>query len=163
MPQLADHERWEAAYRALDAMGERAVPALCDGLRHERWEVRRWCLALLDHNGGPEVRPLIVPLLEDERSKVRLFAVHALACDRCAAGENPVDVLPYLVAHLWNDPSIRVRRMAAAMVAEQKPDGRVVEVCEEILKRETDRKLRVHAAHGLWRCRRAGITGSETH
>ncbi len=147
--QLATREQRWPAYKALDALGSRAVPALLEGLRHDHWDVRRWCLAVLDHNGGPEVRPSVLPLLHDPKSKVRLWAVHTLACDRCMAGENPVDAVPHLIERLWQDESIRVRRMSATMLSMQPPDARVESALREILERETDRKLRLHATWGL--------------
>lgn len=103
--QLATREQRWPAFKALDALGARAIPALLEGLRDDHWDVRRWCLAVLGHNGGPEVRPSVLPLLHDRKSKVRLWAVHTLACDRCMAGANPVDAVPHLIERLWQDES----------------------------------------------------------
>ncbi len=160
--QLAIREQRWPAYQALDALGSRAIPALVEGLRDDHWDVRRWCLAVLDHNGGPEVRPLVLPLLHDPKSKVRVWAVHTLACDRCMAGENPVDAVPHLIERLWQDDSIRVRRMASAMLSMQQPDERVESALREILERETDRKLRLHAAWGLRVYDEAAVSSSAT-
>ncbi len=142
---------WFPAYQALDGLGAEAIPAIREGLGDGRWRVRRWCAALLDHGGGPETRPWLVPLLQDPMSKVRLWAVHTLACDRCAGGENPVDVVPHLIERIRHDESIRVRRMALCMLAQQVPDERIAPVCLEILENETDKKLLHHARTGLER------------
>jgi len=53
--------------------------------------------------------------------------------------------------------SIRVRRMAAASLAYNRPDPRAVPVFKAILTNEKDRKLRLHARLGLHCCREAGI------
>jgi HEAT repeat protein len=140
---------WAGAFKALEERGRDAIHAIRRGLEDPRWQVRRWCAALLDHGGGPESRPWLLPLLDDPMSKVRVMALHTLACDRCSGGENPVDAVPYLIDRLNNDESIKVRRMAAAMFAPLMPDPRIEEVCRELLAVETDRKLLLHAERTL--------------
>ena len=143
------------AYFALDKLGSDALPAIRAGLKHDVWEVRRWSAALLDHHADDDALYELIPLLDDPMSKVRLWAVHSLSCDRCKVGENPVDVVPHLLRRLEIDPSIKVRRMAAAMLGEECTlDERVVRAFERILAEEKDRKLRFHATRGLERYRR---------
>lgn len=159
--QLEDNETRWAAWEQLEQLKDAAIPAVRAGLGDGRWQIRRWCAAFLDHNGGAECRPWLLPLIHDPKSKVRLMAVHTLACDRCAGGENPVDVVPHLVERLWHDESIRVRRMSMAMLAQHvlihdepdEPDEPIESICLEVLDRETDRKLRRQAEWGLKLCR----------
>jgi HEAT repeat protein len=134
-----------------------AVPAVLEGLGHGNWQVRRWCAIYLDHDGELASLHLLIPLLRDPKKEVRLWAVHSLSCDRCKEGENPLDVLPLLVERIEVDESIRVRRMATAMLAYGAPDPRAVPVFHTLMERETDEKLRLHASLGLMRCREAGL------
>ena len=101
--ELALRDTFWPAFQALIDLGPVAIPAVREGLGDGRWQIRRWCAAFLDHYGGPESRPWLLPLLHDPKSKVRLMAVHTLACDRCAGGENPIDAVPHLVDRLWYD------------------------------------------------------------
>jgi HEAT repeat protein len=94
--QLARLETRWAALRALEALGTAALPAVREGLRDGRSEVRRWCAIHLDHHGDLGSLEALVPLLREPKSKVRLWAVHSLSCDRCKTGENPIDVVPLL-------------------------------------------------------------------
>ena len=62
--------------------------------------------------------------------------------------------------NIEHDDSIRVRRMAVAMLGHHvAPDERVVCVLEAVLAEESDRKLRLHAEEGLKRYREAGVVG----
>ena len=88
--------------------------------------------------------------MRDPKAKVRLWAVHSLACDRCKPGGNPVDVVPLLLERLEFDESIRVRRMAAAMLAERGADPRARPLLERAAESD-DRKLALHAGRALER------------
>ena len=149
----------EAAWKRLEEMGAAAVPAVREGLRHGHWQVRKWCAAFFDHHSDTDSIPELLPLLHDPKSDVRLFAVHSLSCDRCKDEGlcNPVDYVPHLVERIERDESIRVRRMAAVMLATGRPDVHVVPVFDRILATEGDRKLRLHAEWGLRRLREAGL------
>lgn len=95
----------------------------------------------------------LIPLLSDSHSLVRLWATHSLACDQCKVMgvEIPFDVVPLLIQRLENDPSVRVRRMAAAMLANHHPEERSFIAFRALLEHESDRKLRLHATFGLRR------------
>lgn len=148
------------AYLALNEMGAEALPALKDGLRHGHWQVRRWSAMLLDHHADADALHALVPLLRDPKSKVRLWAVHSLACEACKVGENPIDAVPLLIERIEADESIRVRRHAVAMLGHQCDlDARVVPVLKRLLAEEDDRKLRLHAERGLKRYAEAGLRG----
>ncbi|MEN8182693.1 MAG: HEAT repeat domain-containing protein [Myxococcota bacterium] len=120
-----------------------------EGLRHGNWQVRRWCAIWLDHYADAESLHALLPLLRDPKSKVRLFAVHSVACDRCKAGENPIDVVPLLMERIRNDESIRVRRHAVMMLAFQHAHADLEGFFQELLDTETDPKLHKHAGFGL--------------
>ena len=130
------------------------------GLTNAQWQVRRWCTILLDHLADPEALEQLIPLLHDPKSNVRMWAVHSLSCDRCKQDEISIDVVPLLIERIEHDDSIRVRRMAVAMLGHHvAPDQRVVPVFEAVLAKESDRKLRLHAEQGLERYREAGLAG----
>jgi len=156
--QLADPDmRWEA-YGQITEMGGDALPAVRAGLRSGQWQVRRWCTILLDHLADPETLQQLVPLLHDPKANVRMWAVHSISCDRCKQHDNPVDVVPLLIERIEHDESIRVRRMAVAMLAHHvAPDRRCVPLFHEILAGEQDRKLLLHAQDGLERYRQVGL------
>ena len=156
--RLADPKERDGALAALDALGPAALPAVREGLGHGKWEVRRWCALYFDRHADPGSLHLLVPLLRDPKSKVRLFAVHSISCEHCKPGTSPIDVVPLLIERIEDDDSIRVRRMATASLAYGTPDSRAVAVFRRLVKSETDRKLRLHASIGLHRCREAGLT-----
>jgi HEAT repeat protein len=155
--QLGDPQRRDGVTAALEGMGAEALPALRDGLRDGDWRVRRWCAYWLDRHPDAASLPLLLPLLRDAKSLVRLFAVHSLSCEHCKESTNPLDVVPHLVERIADDESIRVRRMAAAMLAYGRPDVRAIPVFRALLEHERDGKLRRHATLGLMRCREAGL------
>lgn len=149
----ADGSARHAAYEALLEIGRPALEAIREGLEHDSWQVRRWCAMSLDRMADPESLERLIPLLDDSHSLVRLWAVHSIACDQCKAEgvNNPVDVVTLLIDCLSGDPSIRVRRMAAAMLANHYAGPRVYPAFRKVLEEEGDRKLRLHATHGLAR------------
>jgi HEAT repeats len=81
--QLSIPHRAPAAYRALLAMGFLAVLLARQGLRHANAAVRYRCCTLLDHYLVPDVLADLVRALDDPHPRVRVAALHALACDRC--------------------------------------------------------------------------------
>jgi HEAT repeat protein len=147
--QLADPATRLEARRILKEAGPAAVDAAREGLSHPHWEVRRWCAAYLDHNADARALQRLTLTLEDPKAKVRRWAVHSIACEPCKIGENPVDVDPLLIKRLTQDKSIKVRRMAAAMLAMRMPEKRVGRALRRVLRDETDRKLRNFARWGL--------------
>ncbi len=154
---VASEDRFPA-FLALYGRGTEALPAVRDGLAHRNPDVRRWCAAFLDNVADSASLEALVPLLEDPVAKVRVWAVHALACEDCKDGPNPVDAIPLLLDRVARDRSLRVRRQAVAMLAHHRaPDRRAAAAFDRILREEEDRKLRLHASHGLRRCAEAGV------
>jgi HEAT repeat protein len=155
---LADADaRVPAYFELVNFFGREAVPAIRDGLRHDSWEVRKWSAMYLDHHADESALADLIPLLDDPHNEVRLWAVHSISCDSCKEGCNPVDVVPLLIERIERDQSIRVRRMATAMLSEREPDLRAVPALERILKTEKNRKLRLHAERALQHYQEAGL------
>ena len=141
-----------ACYQALIARGASALPAIRTGLRDPDWQVRRWAAMCLDQVADEDALADLVPLLTDPHPKVRLWAVHSIACEHCKDGVScPVDVVPLLIERVRSDPSIRVRRMAVIMLGSEFDDPRAVPVLEEVSSRESDARLRKHAEVALAR------------
>ena len=81
---------------------------------------RAQCAEALDRLVDEESYPLLVACLADRESRVRVNALHALACDRCkqsaACRPDKAAVLPPAVRCLRHDPDKYVRAMAVAVV-----------------------------------------------
>ena len=137
----------------LQALGDAALQAVREGLKDSDWHVRHWCAIYLDRGGTADVLPDLIPLARDPEPRVRLWALHSLACDHCKEGECQRDVVPLLLDRLERDPHVRVRKMAAAMLFTLPLDARVPAVLEAALTRETDRRLRLHVERTLARYR----------
>ncbi len=90
---------WDV-YRELIAAGEAPVLAVLQGLSHADWRVRRGCALYADHNPAPEMLERLKLTLNDPKAKVRVFAVHAIGCELCKPGGNPVDAVPLRVRAL---------------------------------------------------------------
>jgi HEAT repeat protein len=149
-----------AAFLALYSRGREAVPAIRAGLTHSDWNIRRWCASLADNFADAELLRALVPLLNDPKAEVRVWAVHSLSCETCKDGPNPVDAVPLLLDRIESDVSVKVRRQAVSMFAHHRsPDVRVLPVFKRLLMEESDRKLRLHAEHGIRRYAAAGICG----
>lgn len=117
--QLAIPHRRRAAVRALLEMGYAASRLAIEGLRHEDAGVRRGCCEFLDHYLVPEALPPLIELLDDLHPRVRLLALHTLACDRCKEGDcrpEEKEVLPKAIRLLKEDPSPHTRAMAIEVI-----------------------------------------------
>jgi hypothetical protein len=66
---------------SLRDLGDVALPAIRNGLKHKNWHVRHWsAICLKGHCDAKSLRSLL-PLLTDPISKVRLWAVHSIYCE----------------------------------------------------------------------------------
>ena len=145
-------------YQALVSLGDAALPALRNGLKDENWIIRHWSAICLDRLADANALQDLIPLLHDPVDKVRLWAVHAIACDHCKDGVTcPVDVVPHLIERIETDDSVRVRRMAVIMLTTDFQDPRSVPVLQQVLRKEKDAKLLLHTREGLERLRIAGV------
>jgi HEAT repeat protein len=158
--EFANGQNRMAAFLALYSRGKEAVPAIRAGLMHADSNIRRWCASLADNFADAELFRALVPLLNDPKAEVRVWAVHSLSCETCKDGPNPIDAVPLLLERIESDASMRVRRQAASMLAHHRsPDMRVLPVFKRLLAEESDRKLRLHAEHGMRRYAAAGLCG----
>jgi HEAT repeat protein len=113
---LGDPHRAFRAYARLLALGPEATEAARGGLAHPDERVREQCCKILDHLMDADSIPLLIGPLADPCERVRVAAVHALACDRCKTGAcrpTPEAVLPTAVGLLADDPSPSVRKKAS--------------------------------------------------
>ena len=116
---LADPHRAFRARTRLLALGPEATEAARDGLAHPDDRVREHCCKILDHLMDADSIPLLIDALSDPCARVRIAAVHALACDRCKTDTcrpAPEAVLPTAINTLADDPSALVRAYAAELV-----------------------------------------------
>lgn len=113
---LADRHRAFSAYQRLVAAGPEALRALRQGIDSADPRVRSKCCQVLDQLADATSFALLVGMLADGHPRVRIDALHALACDRCkrnASRPKEEDVLPPALRLLRHDPNKYVRAMAA--------------------------------------------------
>jgi HEAT repeat protein len=127
--QLAERTTRRAATRALMDAGPAATDALRAGLAHRHASVRVGCCFVLDHHLDDAAIPELLANVDHKNRKVRAWALHALACDRCKEGDCRLgagDIVPLVCERLTNDPSTRVRKMAAILAGQylDEPDIR---------------------------------------
>jgi HEAT repeat protein len=118
--QLGDPIRAKEAYRHLVRGGAAALGAVRVGLAHPSGDVRLYCVRALDRLVDEDSWPEVIGTLGDNDPRVRLHALHALACDRCKDDVRPpvkADVLPRAIELLQEDPFYHVRQMAVEVVA----------------------------------------------
>ena len=156
--EFTNSENRMKVFRALYARGEEVLPAIRKGFQNADWQVRRWCALFADNFADSETLHALTSLLNDPKSQVRLWAVHALSCETCKEGPTPIDAVPLLLDRIKMDKSIKVRRQAVAVLAHhRKPDSRVLPIFVDIMAKEDDHKLRLHAEQGLKRYTKAGL------
>ena len=102
-------------------MGFEVTPIAQAGLKHENASVRYYCCSLLDHFVIQEALGDLINMVDDPDPKVRVMALHTLACDRCKEGDcrpAEADVLPEALRILSDDPNAHVRAMAIEVVGQ---------------------------------------------
>lgn len=147
--QFADASLRVVTLFQLNALGDAALPAVREGLKHPDWHVRHWCAIFLDRGSDADTLRDLIPLLTDPEPKVRLWAVHSISCQHCKGDGCPIDVVPLLIERAEQDPLVQVRKMAVIMLTDLPRDPRIPAVLEGALTREQDRRLRLHAQRGL--------------
>ena len=116
---LADPLRAQRARWHLILSGAPALAAVREGLHHSNADVRVNCALVLDHLVDGESFADLITMLGDPDARVRINALHALACDRCKDTEcrpSEGDVLGPAIAALRGDPDPHARGMAAEVV-----------------------------------------------
>ena len=86
------------------------------GLGHPDPRVRAACAQILDHFLDDAALTDIVDCLHDDNSRVRVWALHTLGCDRCKEGScrpGEATFLPEAIRMLREDPNPHVRTVAA--------------------------------------------------
>jgi hypothetical protein len=108
-----------AGWRAWEAALEVPVEAMKRAaLLHKNPKVRRECLNVLDHAASDASVGVFRRALGDPVPRVRLVALHGLACERCRVGQLCVeDVVTDLVHTVSTDPSAKVRHAAVLVLA----------------------------------------------
>jgi hypothetical protein len=150
---LAVAHRTKGALRALMAGGMAATPALRRGLSHAEPEVRVGCCMVLDHFMDEAAVPELMANLTHEDARVRGWALHALACDRCKEGScrpGEEDVVPIAIRMLREDPSDHVRKGAVHMLmpaVHRRSDAR--EALEDAHRRDPSPLVRKVASWGV--------------
>jgi HEAT repeats len=117
--KLALKQHAPVALQALMAAGPAATTAVRRGLRHDEPMVRVRCCMVLDHHLDEAAVPELLANLEHPEGRVRAWALHALACDRCKEGEcrpGEEESVPIALRMLTDDRSRKVRTMAAQLL-----------------------------------------------
>jgi hypothetical protein len=111
---------------------------------HPDARVRRECLGVLDHHANDESEEVFRAALFDPVPRVRVFALHGLACERCRVGDLCVsDVVTDLTHVLDGDPNAKVRHGAVLVIAGLATrDARVVDVLAQVAREDVDPLVR---------------------
>jgi hypothetical protein len=96
------------------------VDGLLEGLKHAKPRVRYTCAGALDHLADERCTEPLRHLLNDPVARVRRAALHSLGCDACKISPLPNrdELKDKIIEMATKDSSIRVRRVAAATLAE---------------------------------------------
>ena len=117
--QLGTPHRHKYALQRLMRLGGVALEAVRAGLRHDNPAVRIGCCKFLDHHMDDAALPALIENLSHPEPQVRIWSIHALACDRCKEGScrpGEDDVIPHAAAMLRSDTNRKAREMAAGML-----------------------------------------------
>ena len=138
------------AETALVRAGQAGIDVVLQGLSHPNVRVRRGCAGFMDHHGTDACfAALQWAALHDPAPSVRRVAVHSASCQRCKPSPLTGDLVGLLVQVVLSDANRRVRENAIWGLRHQARDARAVAALEEILRNETDARLRTHAHHAL--------------
>ena len=152
--QLADKSTRGVAKRALMEAGPAATDALRAGLAHRHATVRVGCCIVLDHHLDDAAVPELLANVRHKNRKVRAWALHALACDRCKEGDcrpGANDIVPLVLDRLADDPSTRVRKMAVVLAGQYLDAPGVRAALEQAAATDVHSQVRSHARHFLGR------------
>jgi HEAT repeat protein len=150
--------RRQALHRLMEA-GPEATDALRTGLGHRHATVRVGCCIVLDHHLDDAAVPELLANVHHKNRKVRAFAMHALACDRCKEGDcrpGATDVVPLVIDRLTNDPSTRVRSMAVGLAAQYLAAPGIADALARAAESDPHSKVRNRAR---WELRKLATSG----
>jgi len=125
-------------------------------LHHPNAKVRREALGVLDHWANDASAVVFARALSDPVPRVRVVALHGLACERCRSEELCVaDVVPALVDAIRSDDNARVRHdVVPILMRLASRDGRAVEALVHAAQSDPDELVRETARaalDGRWR------------
>jgi HEAT repeats len=144
---------WRMALEAENALvraGQPGIDAVLWGFSHPNARVRRGCAGFLDHHGTDACfAQLQWVALHDPAPSVRRVAVHSASCQRCKPCPLTGDLVGFLVQVAFEDPNRCVRENALDGLRYQPQDARAVAALEQVLRTETDPRLRRDAHHAL--------------
>jgi hypothetical protein len=144
---------WRMALEAetsLARAGQAGIDAVLWGFSHPNARVRRGCAGFMDHHGTDACFAQLQRVaLHDLAPSVRRVAVHSASCQRCKPCPLTGDLVGFLVQVALEDPNRRVRENALSGLRHQPQDARAVTALEQILRTETDPRLRKDAHHAL--------------
>jgi len=150
--QLGANE-WRTVLEAESALaraGQAGIEAVVWGFSHPSVHVRRGCAGFMDHHGTDACfTQLQWVALHDPAPSVRRVAVHSASCQRCKPCPLTGDLVGLLVQAVLSDTNRRVREQALGGLCYQPRDARAVAALEQILRTETDPRLRRGAHHAL--------------
>jgi hypothetical protein len=113
------HRAREAFWRLL-AIGSSALPVVRAGLHHANADVRSWCCRYLDHFVDGDSMDALIAMLDDPDPSVRMWSLHALACDNCKEDEScRIDsnvMLPRAIALLRSESDAHLRAYAVGAI-----------------------------------------------
>jgi len=143
--------RWRP-YRAVVPVG--AMQAAAIG--HPNAKVRRECLGVLDHFASDQSVGVFLEALLDPVPRVRLAALHGIACERCRVGDLDVpDAVGALLGACADDASPKVRHAAVETLARfVDRDERVVPALDRLGSSDPDDLVRVVATAAVRHDRR---------
>lgn len=139
---------------------ERIIATLLGGADDARPHIRFLAVQALDHFADQRCAPTLRRLIDDPVPRVRWAAIHALTCTDCKLTplEAEGDLLPALIERALDDPSIRVRRVAAYSLGAICPDARAAAALETLAARETDVALLRNVRWAIQQQRRAAAS-----
>ncbi|HEU5097833.1 MAG TPA: HEAT repeat domain-containing protein [Roseiflexaceae bacterium] len=116
------------------------VDALLKGVEHPHPRTRFLAAQAMDHFADARCAAPLRVLLRDPVPRVRWAALHSLTCEECklAPIATSDDLVELVIELAMNDPSIRVRRVAAYTLGGDCYDRRAVAALQTLLAREMD-------------------------
>jgi hypothetical protein len=119
------------------------VDALLSAVDNPNPRVRFGVAQAMDHFADERCAAPLHLLLSDPVPRVRWAALHSLSCEACKLAPIATndDLVELVIELALNDPSIRVRRVAAYTLGGDCYDPRAVAVIEQLLARETDEAI----------------------
>lgn len=145
----APHRAKQAWWRLL-AMGEAALPAVQAAMDDANADVRLHCVRFLDHFPTPDFVEDLARLARDPDARVRVMAVHALACDHCKPDKCAPSTsltLPLALDLARNDPDPLVRAMAVGLLGKAVHQARAaVDMLRELHAHDLSPAVRKKAA-----------------